>query len=361
MKPMLKKLMQKFYRVSVFLFLALFTFVNDYSVGPIYLFFILYLLLITIRLIENLKYTWPELCLQFFLLLLFSYHIIYELDSNNSYSSAIAMTILFVNSAPLFFKIYNWIEQGERVFFQLSSLVFITAIVYFFIYGNRIEILFGRNVLYRIFAFLYAFGFLTIVNKKIIVQFFYFIIFTLAMLSLGSRGGLVVAIFFSLLLMLRLNDSSISLKFFPILSLLVILGSGYLILQDVFRRVFYFNLENASEVVRINYFQNLLELFQSFDFFEIIFGIGSKNYYMLFAGYPHNFFIEYIIFYGTLVAFTALFIYILLFKNYKNLYLYPFYGIAIGSFFSGDLYYNFTIFMIPLFLFWNKNEILIRR
>lgn len=360
----MNKIFNHTYRLFVFFLFLLGTFINDHKILEFYTFFFFYIAIIAVRIIENLYVSKLEFIVQFFLFLVFVPYIITESDSSNSYSFPILMLCLYINFLPVLRLIIDWIRSGDEKFYFLHIFLSIASILTFLFFGERIELLFGRNVLYRIFAFVYSFAFITLLfkgsNVKIIVSY---LLLSISMLSLGSRGGLIVLVFYLILMFVFINKKNNTYKYFVSTFVVIFLSMFAWYLKDIFRRAFYFDLNNASEAVRLGYFNNLFELFLDFNKFEFFFGIGSERYYDLFVGYPHNFFIEYIVFYGVIIGLLSLLVYFLFFINYKKIYLFPYFGILIGSFFSGDLFYNFTIISC-LFLVVKRrdfNEDFIRR
>ena len=192
----------------------------------------------------------------------------------------------------------------------------------------------------------------------------------------GSRGGVICLIFLCILYCRYLFCGAVIfrprnfIKYIFIIILLFIIY--YLLFNDLFTKYFwrllYFSSEGSSISVRNDMYYKFFEYIPYLNIDSIFFGVGVNSKVWNF--YPHNIFIELIIYYGFIYGMLPIlsyYLFLMLYSRSINLAGYTdrlllfFLPIYIGSLFSGSLYESFTLICIPFAIFLNtlkksKNE-----
>jgi hypothetical protein len=352
--------------ISLF-FLFTLTFVGDFDILGLNLFYILWLLLIIYRIIFNVKIQKNEIKTQLILTLIFSISIIREIFTFNYYANSYIQLILYVNIIPLYFLIINKKSNFLKYFSLIIQFIFIFIGLKNFrlmlsdgLNEYRAYILFGPNVLYRIYIFLFAITYINYKNNESnIVKASNLIFLVINLLLTGSRGALICLVLLFLFMLYNYKDFRITKKQFNIIifSIIFIMIINFDFLQQYFWRLLYFNFDNSSNDGRVDFYSNTYQFLQKSSFLELLFGVGPNNNYFDF--YPHNIMLETIVYNGLLLSIICLFCIIRLFKMILHLKIHYllFFGIFIGSFLSGSLFENFPIFIYPVYNLISKTKI----
>ncbi|MCK2182999.1 O-antigen ligase family protein [Halomonas getboli] len=340
------------------------TFVSDFVVlESIPAFYLCWFFIIALRFIFKIQYKKSEFYSQASLVCLLSPLFFNEAFSGAFYANAFAFTVLYVNVIyvlPCFFK-----RPGFFYFLCLFVLFLLSIFsLYSILFENgRAHILFGPNVLYRIYVFIFALSTLSIFLNKgdsgvaLSGQFWLlFVLFSLCITATGSRGALLSA--FLSLLYLVINKKEFFGKRFAFLKSFVfymlvssLLAYVFYSYYDVIWRLIYFNLDNNSEAARVSFYKTSIDYFFSGQGLSLFLGRGSLEYIANFGYYPHSFFVEALAYGGLLFSFLALFSYLsyglFCLKSIMRCWVvFPYLGIFFGALVSGDLLYNYPVFSL---------------
>ncbi len=338
--------------ISIPLIIGVFscTFVNDYAIGGIFpAFYISWLLVAIVRMVGRISLKKEELRLQIFLFLIFSPLLLLEYFYGVMYyCNAYIFISLYVNILYVFpFLRKHTVELLiTSVFFFL--IIFFYSLYSIFFQHQRLVLFFGPNVFYRINGFFFSLIFISLYYARKNSVFFsgLFFIYFVIMISTGSRASL--AVFIAHLLYVVKIFKIKTKRFFVMLFLLLLsffYFAHYFTNTDVGRRIFYFNLSNESESIRLDFYEITYNFLIGEEPLNLIKGVTSFNDYTF--TYPHNIFLESII-YGGFYCFSFIFLSYFLFlffikkeKENPSLLTMPFIPIFTGALFSGNLFYNF--------------------
>lgn len=338
------------------------TFSSDFTLFGFPAFYLTWLFVVVLRILVGVRFTVLEIVSQFSLLFLLYFSLYPAIHDANLYYNAYIFAVLYIN--VLFFipfllkrKVTNYLCFYILTAFSIFALASILS------GAVRSFILFGPNVLYRIYAFLFFMMLTTYVfhSKKKIYQspmiISAFLALLIAMAATGSRGA--VAVFLLMIIIIVLNFSFFfkkssldylilvtGISFFAVLIIL-----NYDLLSVIFSRLIFFDLTNASELERIGFYQNSRNFIFEEQGVNLLLGVGQENKY--FSFYPHNIYIESMVYGG----FNLLYISVLTsmamlwsttFSNDKYLrsICFIFIGVYFGSLVSGSLLYNFPVFSV---------------
>jgi len=129
-------------------------------------------------------------------------------------------------------------------------------------------------------------------------------------------------------------------------------GAGFSLSGYGFRSL-YFNLENSSELGRLNFYFNAIEEIRTFGIKEHLFGNPS---YFITNFYSHNAFLDFAITFGlvpSIVLTSGIIIFILntvkiIFTPNSNYFLCYFYAVLMGSMLSGGMFENWALLVAGL-------------
>lgn len=338
------------------------TFSSDFTLFGFPAFYFAWLFVIALRIVVGVRFTVLEVVSQFSLLFLLYFSLFPAISDASLYYNAYFFAVLYIN---VLFFIPFLLKRKVTTYlcFYILTAFSILAMASILSGAVRSYILFGPNVLYRIYAFLFFLMLTTHAfhsKRKIyqspmmIVAFFSLLI---AMVATGSRGA--VAVFLLMIVIIVLNFSF----FFKKSSLdYLILGTGILfftvliilnydLLSVIFSRLIFFDLTNASELERIGFYQNSRNFIFEEQGVNLLLGVGQENKY--FSFYPHNIYIESMVYGGFNMLFISVLTSIVMlwsttFSNDKYLrsICFIFIGVYFGSLVSGSLLYNFPVFSV---------------
>lgn len=336
------------------------TFSSDHTTLGIPSFYLAWTTIVMLRAMLGLSYTKTEAYTQFFLLVAFLPMTATAFTGWHDYYHGYIFSVLYVNA--LFCLRYL---VHKRAAFRIAFLMLLAFAFFSFINtyegGLRSTVVFGPNVLYRIAPFLALFClgslvFTTPPDKKAprmaALLFMLFSAAVLIALSTGSRGAAVVlASLISLVLLFQWHSfSNIRgahiFRIFTILTGSIALGFFLDAMRDIFWRTFYFN--DLDSGFRFGALKTALDFLSQEKGLELIFGYGPINPY--FSFYPHNLFVESLVYGGLLQGLFSVLLFISLTSciikshNKDFLFLFPLLGISIGALFSGGIQYNFPVF-----------------
>jgi len=260
-----------------------------------------------------------------------------------------------LNLAPICFLLSD-LDNFKMKITLIEKLIFEVFIIAFSIFaflniGNRLHLVFGPNVIYKIIGFNYLIWLFVFSLKN--NRFYNFIIkclFLLIMIKVGSRGGvllfLTVNFHYYFIIYKRLSYFKLFISLIPIIIITVIYFYDFLRL--IFGRTLYFDINNQSESFRLKSIKDFFSWLDNSSFFDFIIGSGLEQDPFM-RIYPHNIFIELIHGYGILVGIIFLILIINFFHTQNNLLKLILYNFLLGSVFSGSLLDNFIIFSILFF------------
>ncbi|XNS90236.1 O-antigen ligase family protein [Vibrio cyclitrophicus] len=251
----------------------------------------------------------------------------------------------------------------------LLALFLTGGYVHYTIYG-RSAFIFGPNVLYRLYGFLFFLAsFLTyrLVSNRTYIRLFFLILSVFGVFITGSRGGVPVIVLMILCFYIDLpifkkkltNIIFLVSLIFPIILYFV------LKLESLNLRIFAFDdIDGASLGSRFLAFHDALSNFTKY-FFSL--GMSSQDYFnILNYGYPHNISVELLVYYGGIGSFFAISLLASIFifsrralvdENFRFLY-FCFLCFLVSSSFSGDMIHNFpTIsFFLCMLVYYFKSD-----
>lgn len=253
---------------------------------------------------------------------------------------------------------------------KVHCFTFIIFLFYFIVlyFGHKIDgrlhFFFGPNTLYRLVSLFFLFFYFY--NKPLKNNILYFSIiwflYTLLILEIGSRGGLIIYLFVHVVIILNLRLYKL---FFVVFTFFLTIS------------MFAFSFSELSDFSRILNFQNILlnpRFLNLQDFLSLtdfllgdgysVFSKFSSSGYM----YPHNILIELASYFGILGLFIVL---LLLFsfvycshklisydfsiKSYYHMFILAFPIFFISSLLSGDLFDNYPIISLSLIFLSNTS------
>lgn len=338
------------------------TFSSDFSLYGFPAFYLAWLAVVILRLMTGIKFKAFELITQFLLLFVFYFSLYPAVEDLGFYYNSYIFAVLYIN--VLFFIPFLF-KRKITIYLCFYSLVFFSAMAIGSILSGAIRsyIIFGPNVLYRIYAFLFFMMLITHAfhsKKKIyksVMVLIAFLALMIATAATGSRGAMVVFFLISIIIIFNFSFffKKSSLDFFFLGILCTAIVSIIIVYIDYFSllfwRLFYFDPANNSEFQRLNFFKNSLEFLMNEKGLDLMYGVGHENNYFYY--YPHNIFIESMVYGGLNLLFVSLITSFAIFWTTtfsKDRMLrgisFLLIGIFFGSLVSGSLLYNFPVFSV---------------
>ena len=343
--------MQKILDTFCFLLIILITFVNDFLLFDIPFFYLLYFIILLLR-FKYLRISKKEYLIQVFLSFVIFLPLLNEiLYSESIYYHSYIFLVLYVN---VFFLLVYFIKNKTSLVYNISLVLLFVFLIFSVIQisstYSRPKLIFGPNVLYRLYGFLffiiYAVDKFKSKNENLQNMDLIFILFIFVSILTGSRGAFVLIICSLIILIINKRLSSNFYKY-TISIFLLIFTINYDLFHSIFWRVYFFDFDSNSISSRLSGIPIFIEYILNSSSITLLHGLSSNNY--VFPTYPHNFLLESVVYSG--IFFTMIFVISLglcLFANHK-LYIY-FLPILIGSLFSGDLMYNFSFYTVSFSL-----------
>lgn len=315
---------------------------------------------------------------------------------------SIVFSFLSVDASHYIDGYNNWpfqlLVSFTIMYFVMSNILLVhgktTGIIYFFIFfifisaifvlgefdGGRVSFIFGPNVLYRVVSFLVVFCifYLLFFYQSFKLSFLLFLFYFLGLFFVGSRGGLISGLIV-LAIFLHYKLGKFGLKELLIFSLLALIG---FLMMDYFlvdSRLINYDTTDDRSSVGIRY---SVILYTINNFWELVFSSGMsyqdyyENFYTESFVYPHNIFVELIMFFGFFGFVLSIFLLLALFNlsyffltknlDFSHVYFYSILCLLPGLMFSGDLNDNAGVvgallanFVLRKTIF-NNNSVLIK-
>ena len=231
--------------------------------------------------------------------------------------------------------------------------------------GGRIHFIFGPNVLYRVIGFLaivsvyYSYA----IRKNTVYTVFFIMVYIYTIFLIGSRGG-VISSPIIILMLLHCRLVKINYKLLLLMMIFIILSTSVFSYYFSDTRLMSFNTDNEASSVGIR-FHVLMYTWNNISSIALSNGMPYSDYYSLFYTdsfmYPHNAFVELVLFYGFSGVILSIFMiycfFVVMFYFFKSPFSKEhvlFYGLLIlfpGILFSGDLNDNASIMGLLLMLY----------
>jgi hypothetical protein len=191
----------------------------------------------------------------------------------------------------------------------------------------------------------------------------------ITLLATGSRGALVIIVFIIAIMIfdatrnpfskqIKKTRKSLSKQdkktrgsiFFFMLLFIAYISLNYEFFFNLFWRSFYFSMENASIATRQGFLGEFLDYVRSASVKDFLIGSGFNT--RIFSYYPHNLFMEYLVYHGITLFLLSVYYLLILIKaiikpplkrckrDYMALVLAP---IFLGSLFSGSMFESYPI------------------
>ena len=345
----------------IFLLTLAIIFVGDFVKLHIFLFFPIYLFIISFRYVGDFKLQSAETISALVMAITFVTIMLANASSVSWYYFSLMFSVLFIFVIPMI----EWLLKRSEITYFCAAilLMMLPPAVLSITEGDiRSSIIFGPNVYYRIIGYLnIMFVLISFRTGKLRnYRFLVLLISVVILLSTGSRGAGFVVL---LLLVLHVKVTYIDFRtgVFRVVLLFVSLGGGFLYFQEKlferFWRFFYFSLENSSLQVRASFFSDFLDYLKILDIGDLLFGDGESE--RVFSFYPHNIFLESFVYHGIFVSFIFVaYLFIFLYALYKplnagnrnlNLVL-LFSPIFLGSISSGNFFEAYTVAAVSIFV-----------
>ena len=349
---------------DVIIFIAM-TFVGNYFFYDIPAFYIVWLALVLYRYVTGLTYTKIEYGSQLTAAIILFPIILSNVTAPSLYTNTFFMVIMYINVMPILSRVLSIRHIVNPAWLIIIVLLPISLLNISSGIGRN-SIVFGPNVLYRIYGVCFLLGFLIETRKGKIILGKLFIVLAALFINImatGSRGGFLVFILcLGYVLFILRNKKAVLLSLCFTLGVIVLALVIYWDVVEVFIwRLIYFDPSNNSEAGRLYYYAQLSKFFDE-GVINLIFGLGDNNH--IYKFYPHNLLLETLVFNGLYTLFLVLSLMLLWFysiiSKYKQLGLIIFLPILLGSLLSGSMFDNYTFvsagFYMLAAIFINKNS-----
>lgn len=340
--------------ISLVTIIFSYLFVGDYYYYKFPLFVLIWLIAILYRAVFNIDFSIKELLSQIIIFFVFSPLLFRGAYFGNQYEISIIYALLFVNIFPLFLVVLSNFKY-QRYFMSISiAFLFLTIIMY--ILDIR-SLVFGPNIFYRIVGFSYMTFFIISIKYKNVKRLNLVIAYAATLttaLATQSRGALLLSVVLGVITTIfLLKDSKHKYLFVSLfLSSLYLMFINIDSLSAFFGRSAYFDVNNASEAARLDFFSYTIDYYQNISFNSFLFGLGYPNKYFYLPGeYPHNLFLEIFLSFGALyfIAYIlTIFISLFIYRKDQWLTIFMFFPIYFGSMFSGYFGDHAYLLLIPL-------------
>lgn len=330
------------------------TFVGDFTFIGFPAFYIVWIGLIAYRLLTGLEIVRSELFVQLVVLLLFLPYFILVFRSLSYYDNHLLFTILYVNAFPLVTRLLERTSHNVPwIFLVCMALIGIQNL---YLGSDRAFVVFGPNILYRIYCVAFILGFYINLSKGShgLLPILVLLFLLMAIVSTGSRGGSLVFLACAGLVMFgqRYHFSRLALGvFFVGIGNVIYLYWGSI--SPFVWRLIYFDPNNTSEAGRLFYYSQAFKFFEERSVVNLFFGLGSENW--IFPFHPHSLVLESLVsngIYFMLVVGLASIrcLYIFLSSGPQRKIILCFLPIIIGSFLSGSALDNFTVISLVFYV-----------
>ncbi len=326
---------------------------------------LIWIALLVYRTITNLSVKESEVIVQCGLVITLTPFCIAGIVKADVYYYSFLFIILYFNAFPI---IHRMIYNKYLLFVIVGFFLFMLPFIFTVWGGNRWTsqevLLFGPNIMYRIYAFSF---FLMIVNLVIheekrfnIALLFVYIASLVGLISTGSRGATVLILVETLVVLYYFRRSRmLQLASFALVSLSVyFIVINWELLSDVLGRLVYFDLTNASEKSRLLMIYNFFAFIETESSSNLLFGVGNDSIYYP-NWYPHNIIIESIVYHGFIYSLLLFLVIVyairLSITDRRLLYIVGLFSpMILGSMLSGSYLENFSILSLALYIIYYK-------
>ncbi|MGM0564427.1 MAG: O-antigen ligase family protein [Pseudomonadota bacterium] len=356
--------------LSPFLLLS-YMFVGDYMLGEAPAFLVVWFSVLLFRYIGNSPITRSEIVVQAILFLILSPYLLKLITTISEYNYWVFSSILLVNVVPLFSRSIDSAAAGVGQYVLIIASFFAGVVIWG---GVREGLVFGPNVLYRVFGVV-AFLSLTRlysyhedgVDSGLLKAVLPLCLLSFSIFATGSRGGVVVVFFMVIFfLFLVMKKKSIAYVSPFLLGFFYWVFDHWVAIQSAVGRSLQFGISEGSGSVRLILLKNASDYIDQATLGEVIFGAGHPNrFYPVESLYPHNFFVELLVYHGvylTAIVATSLVLSAYAFKKsvcFRKILL-IFLPVYVGAMFSGQFmdhpYLVSLPIVIALYGFFSKKQ-----
>lgn len=309
--------------IDYFLIFAAF-FVGDHLLlGYIPSFIIVWISILIWRFLNGPYYSVGELLAQLGVFALCLPLYIRGLVSYEFYYFFLFQAVLFVNALPLIIRVLQSRLLGAVALF--SCVIFLLEGVY--TWNQRQGILFGPNVLYRVYALpLSMLAASCLISRSSNINFktpgwlagLAAALLLVPIISTGSRGGLMtyalVVFVLGAIYMRKEKKSHYASLLIASLSIAALLFYNWSTLQISLGRTVDYRSVIEGDAIRFSLFSRGYDFMSYENGVDLVFGLGSVNsYYADGVLYPHNFFLELLVYHGAFFLVIVLLQYVLVF------------------------------------------------
>ena len=342
--------------ISLIIIIFSYLFIGDYYYYEFPVFISIWLIAILYRVVFNVGFSVKELLSQIIISFVFSPLLFRGAYFGNQYELSIIYALLFINVFPLFLVVLS--DFKYQRYFMSISVIFLFLTIFMYSLGIR-SLVFGPNVFYRIIGFSYMTFLIMSIKYKNIKGLSLLIAYASTLttaLATQSRGALLLSVVLGVITtILFLKDNKHKYLFvFLFLFVLYLMFINIDALSIFFGRSAYFDVNNASEAARLDFFSYTVDYYQSLSFNSFLFGLGYPNEYFYLPGeYPHNLFLEIFLSFGALyfIAYMlTIFVSLFTYRKDQWLTIFIFFPIYFGSMFSGYFGDHAYLLLIPLLI-----------
>jgi len=345
-----------------FAFFAVFsaTFSSDKTVGGVPAFYLAWAGVVAIRAVKGIGYKRLEFVAQCLLAMSLLPAFLSAQDDFSFYYNAYLFAVLYIN---VLFVLPWLIRQETTPYLAFAGLSAWAVFGLRSILSGEVRtyIIFGPNVLYRIYAFLFlllCISFIACFDRKLVtsVMFWLGLVFlVLGMAATGSKGAVVVLVVLLIVYgsraLFRKNLKG-ALGTYAALFSVAYVVSGLFgdYIRTVFGRLLDFSLATTSAAWRAAALRAAPDFLTNEQGLPWLIGQGPENRYTTF--YPHNVLVESTVYGGfwllsvNVIALVALAIMLFSKENLSQQSSLILLGVIVGSFFSGSLLYNYPVFSV---------------
>ncbi len=344
------------------------TFVGDYSINNFPPFFLFLPALFALRWMAGISITIHEMAASYFLALWCSVLALVSSSEVNFDYYAFAFAFLFVFFIEPLRRLLNL-----RITMQMTG-IFILALgilgAYQLISGvPRGGVVFGPNVYYRVVGFFFIIFLISSFKLRSfgLYQATVFISSVVALASTGSRGAFVTILLLTFVTLSVIPKSNVKTTVKLSMSAVFVLFGIFLYqywshIYNLVWRIFYFSLESGSSLTRLKYVDIFWSYISDASVSQLIFGDGVSK--RVFDFYPHNIFLEYIVYHGVPFAIPIV-IYSLslvtasirgkLLSSERGFIMLAFSPILLGAQFSGSMMESYSLMALScILIFWPR-------
>ena len=333
-------------------------FVGDHTLLGLPSFIIVWFGLMMYRSLTGVRFFEREFVIQAVFFIFVSPLILYGVITSDAYYFAFIQMVLIVNVFPVLDRVLSAKITPVILLFLMTAMLFVTLV---FLEGLRGSVVFGPNIMYRIYGVSFFVAFWSIrfggVERSVLLSFIY-IVSCAGLFMTGSRGAVVVALLATgfFLSIYWGGYLARAVSFFVVFAGAFFVAFNWEYLQIVAGRLLYFDIENDSEAARLGFFYKIFEFYENENFLILV-GAGNGSEYFPVI-YPHNIVIEVLVYHGLIYGLVALFLALKLLNISRiNIKIFSivsiFLPVIFGSLLSGSLRDNcavLSLLVVPFIL-----------